>query len=543
MEHWKQILASSVEEDVSILDADVTGIKGISDTPDGVFYSEFTEEDAISYRKIFTNFSQMYALNDKIAISGLNDNLEMQNQAVSSRFCPVELMLYSSRCVGSIIASDEKVFKLLRKMVCKYLSKDALKITQYILGGWEWKTQIAIFIEAIALEKPDLIKTAIAYYPQMAELCADDDKSLLKSYVNMIFITQNETYINYFPKIVVNDVFMNDTELIGYFCTSLSKNPYWKKENLLKKIIEAIENKKISPVLRRRLEELKRQRFKQEDGDNSLKDMLNSKSVSYENKVELANKIDFSISCAHDIYIWENIDNNVRDACELVNRRGMENIDNIYSNELRGRAYIALATHAKFQREEISTFLLEQKESNPIYRVPINIALYDLHMLSSEELFGSLFAEDYQDFYGKNLGKYFRYNKPLISSDFMSYLKRNLKPSLDEDTLKYYLMIIHQVLEQFNSKDGKIADKTHGIANGMMKILMEFEGNFKYSDTYNSFIDILCLIANESPSNRADVLKMFDKFKHYVSVVGSMISIEYRINSEIKRFDGIAAPQ
>jgi hypothetical protein len=125
----------------------------------------------------------------------------------------------------------------------------------------------------------------------------------------------------------------------------------------------------------------------------------------------------------------------------------------------------------------------------------------------------------------------------------MSYLKRNLKPSLDEDTLKYYLMIIHQVLEQFNSKDGKIADKTHGIANGMMKILMEFEGNFKYSDTYNSFIDILCLIANESPSNRADVLKMFDKFKHYVSVVGSMISIEYRINSEIKRFDGIAAPQ
>ena len=38
MEQWKQILMASVNsEEVSILDADVTGIKGTQDAPDGVF--------------------------------------------------------------------------------------------------------------------------------------------------------------------------------------------------------------------------------------------------------------------------------------------------------------------------------------------------------------------------------------------------------------------------------------------------------------------------------------------------------------------------
>ena len=50
MEQWKQILMASVDTDeVGILDADVTGIKGIQDAPDGVFYSEFSEEEARAY--------------------------------------------------------------------------------------------------------------------------------------------------------------------------------------------------------------------------------------------------------------------------------------------------------------------------------------------------------------------------------------------------------------------------------------------------------------------------------------------------------------
>ena len=158
-------------------------------------------------------------------------------------------------------------------------------------------------------------------------------------------------------------------------------------------------------------------------------------------------------------------------------------------------------------------------------------------------MFLSLFAEGYKDFYGKNLGKYFRYNKVAIANDFMSFLKRYLKPALDENTLGYSLTILYHVLDQFNAKDGKIADETLGIADNMMPILLAFEGEFKHSNTYNSFMDILDLIAKESPSNKPGVLKILDKFKHYVSRSGNMPSIEFRINADIRKLDGIAAPQ
>ncbi len=543
MEQWKQILMASVNsEEVSILDADVTGIKGTQEAPDGVFYSEFSEEEALAYHKIFINFSKMYSINDKIAISGLEDDLNAQNAAVIDKFCPIELILFSSRCIGNIVASDTKVFKLLKKVVGKLLNNEASKIAHYILGGWEWKTQISIFVEAIGIAAPDLVDTTMSYYPQAAALCADDDKSLLKSYINMLLATQDESFAEYFSDVVTNDIFMNDTELIGYFCNVLPRDPYWKNEVLLRQITDEIEGQAISPILRKRIAELKRQHLKDESrAEYSIHEMLNSRNVDYETKVEWANKLLFAGACASDVFEWEM----VRDpeASILVNRRGMENIDNIMPDEVRGRAYIALATHGKRQRDEIISFLLEQKENNPHYSLPINIALYDLRVLPSEDLFLSLFAEGYKDFYGKNLGKYFRYNKVAIANDFMSFLKRYLKPTLDENTLGYSLTILYHVLDQFNAKDGKIADETLGIADNMMPILLAFEGEFKHSNTYNSFMDILDLIAKESPSNKPGVLKILDKFKHYVSRSGNMPSIEFRINADIRKLDGIAAPQ
>jgi hypothetical protein len=322
----------------------------------------------------------------------------------------------------------------------------------------------------------------------------------------------------------------------------LPRDPYWKNEVLLRQITDEIEGQAISPILRKRIAELKRQHLKDESrAEYSIHEMLNSRNVDYETKVEWANKLLFAGACASDVFEWEM----VRDpeASILVNRRGMENIDNIMPDEVRGRAYIALATHGKRQRDEIISFLLEQKENNPHYSLPINIALYDLRVLPSEDLFLSLFAEGYKDFYGKNLGKYFRYNKVAISNDFMSFLKRYLKPTLDENTLGYSLTILYHVLDQFNAKDGKIADETLGISDNMMPILLAFEGEFKHSNTYNSFMDILDLIAKESPSNKPGVLKILDKFKHYVSRSGNMPSIEFRINADIRKLDGIAAPQ
>ncbi|MBR5156009.1 MAG: hypothetical protein IKW62_05970 [Clostridia bacterium] len=108
--------------------------------------------------------------------------------------------------------------------------------------------------------------------------------------------------------------------------------------------------------------------------------------------------------------------------------------------------------------------------------------MYDLRVISSEELFTSLFTESYQEFYGKTLGKYFRYNKVAISNDFMSFLKRYLNNSLDESSLDRALMILYQVLEPFNRRDGMIADESFGIADNVMKVLLMLNGDYKDSN-------------------------------------------------------------
>ena len=112
MEQWKQILMSSVNSgEVSILDADVTGIKGTQDAPDGVFYSEFSEEEARAYHRIFSNFAKMYALNDKIAISGLEDDLNAQNAIVKDKFALL-----------SLFCSRRDVLAILSPQIIRFLS-------------------------------------------------------------------------------------------------------------------------------------------------------------------------------------------------------------------------------------------------------------------------------------------------------------------------------------------------------------------------------------------------------------------------------------
>ncbi len=545
MEQWKQLLMASGNqtEEISILDADITGLKGLQDAPDGVFYSEFSEEEARAYHKIFANFKKMCVLNDRIAISGLKEDLTMQNAAVKGKFCPIELILFSSRCVGEIINKNEKVFKLLQTIIGKLLNDDDVsKIAHYILGGWEWKTQIAIFIEAIGNAASDLVATAMSYYPQVAKLCADDDKSLMKSYINMLLSTQDAPFASYFSEVVTNDIFMNDAELIGYFCNVLPRDPYWKNEELLGQIVEEIEDKPISPLLRSRIAELKRRYLKDTDhAERSMYKILNSRHVAYATKVEWVKQLLFRGACADDVFVWEM----VRDPeiSALINRKGMENIESIMPDEVRGRAYIALATHGKNQKDEIIAFLLDQKKNHPYYGFPIDIALFDLRILSSEELFNALFSQEYREFYGRNLGKYFRYNRIAIANDFMSFIKRRLKPSLDEAKVNDSLTILYHVLDHFNGKDGKIADEILGIADHIVPILAAFNGKFHSPETYESFMNILDLVARESPSNRDDILKILDKCKAHVSHLGTMPSIEFRINADIRKLDGIAAPQ
>ena len=269
MEQWKQILsdAYNLKSDVTLLGADVTGVKGSQDAPDGVFFSEFPEEDAMAYGTIFSNFVSSYRLNPKFARSGLEDDLNIQNKAVDGRFCPLELILYSSRLANGIIEQDADVFGILKRLVGNLMigNGDIGKIAHYILGGWEWKPQIAIFIEAIGSADNSLIGMAMDYYPQIAELCIDDNTNLIKSYLKMLIDSQDVENVEFVADVVSHAVFKNDYELIEYLYNTVIKNRYWKNPEVLRRLVEAIESRNISMQLRAKMSDIRKRHIRDDE--------------------------------------------------------------------------------------------------------------------------------------------------------------------------------------------------------------------------------------------------------------------------------------
>ena len=86
----------------------------------------------------------------------------------------------------------------------------------------------------------------------------------------------------------------------------------------------------------------------------------------------------------------------------------MSNIDNIYPEEQRGRAYVVIATKAKFYRDEnermdVVNFLKAEKEEYPIYEMGIDTALMEMNELGPKDVFDALISSRYKSFWGKNI--------------------------------------------------------------------------------------------------------------------------------------------
>ena len=137
-EDWRETLknlGSQIAEnaEVSILDREITGVTSSNNTPDTLFYSEFSEEDAETFFSIFTRFKDAYAENPAVAIQALTTNLDIQIGAMPPDICPTEILLFSSRIVKEQIERDSRVFKLLKNNVVKLLRRTPSKVIWYIL--------------------------------------------------------------------------------------------------------------------------------------------------------------------------------------------------------------------------------------------------------------------------------------------------------------------------------------------------------------------------------------------------------------------------
>ncbi len=542
MGDWKSIVQTSESvDDVSILGEDVTGLKGTNEAPDEVFYSEFSEDEAKGYNIIFRKFMEVYKLNSRIAIGSLEDELIQQNNMITPHFCPIEVILFYSRQASNIIRNDQLVFKKLRAIIADLLScSDAESIVNNILRGWEWKTQISVLIEAIGMTGNNLIDIAMNHYSRIAALCVDD-KILMKSYLNMVLATKNELFTELITDVVTNSEFMESYECVDFFCKSILRENYWKTESVLRNVLEAVAQRDISPLMHKHIGDMKRKVFKTNQGtETKTHVLLNSHDIDYDTKIAITDKMQFSGYCINEIYVWEN----VKDPriCVLLNRKIMDNIESIVPDEVRGRAYIGLATHSKPHEDEVLCFLLAHRKLHNHFSVPINIALFHMRAISSRDLFESVFADTEGEFAGKNLGTYFRYNTSAISNDFMTFIKHHLNSSLEENELDNALVTIYRILLQFNGHNGKIADKTYGVADSVLHVLLNLNTNYNHSNTYNSFLDIIELIAKYSPANRQNILSILYSVKSALTENNSMPSVEQRIDLIIQNMEVIGVP-
>lgn len=520
---------------VSIMDEDVTGVKGSNDAPDTLFYSEFSEEDAEAYFEIFTRFKDSYEINTRVAIESLEYNLNQQIKAMPRNVSSIEIILFASRCIKDLIKSDTKVYKVIKNIIAKQLKSSSNKIAWYILSGWEWKQQLSIFVEAIGEDNDDyLIKMAMRYYGDIAESCAeDDDKSVLNSYVNMLFASQNGEYLEYIADVVSHNVFMNDIALVDTFIDKCKKTAYLKTEPLFSNLLHEINSRNITPSFRTKLGYVQ---SRQADIMQISKPLATTSELT---------ALEFGRTSAQDLYKCERTKG---EDSKIVVSLVMDNIDNIYPEEQRGRAYVVIATKAKFYRDEVERqqvidFLINEKEEYPLYELAIDTALMEMNELGFKEVFDTLISSKYKAFWGKNIASYFRYNKRLFANDFIPYLEKVLnKEDIHEEDYGRAIYVLAEIVKSYNGKADKLNDDIEIALPDKLLNLICKETFFKDRLIYESILEILEIIMRISPSKKKIILNYLDKVKAAVSGRANLLSVEIRVDSMIRKGDTLSEP-
>lgn len=520
---------------VSIMDEDVTGVKGSNDAPDTLFYSEFSEEDAEAFFEIFTRFKDSYNINTRVAVESLEYNLNQQIKAMPKNVSSIEIILFASRCIKDLIKSDVKVYKVIKNIVAKQLRSSSNKIAWYILSGWEWKQQLGIFVEAIGEDNDaNLIQLAMRYYDDIANSCADDDdKSVLDSYVNMLLATQNGEYIEYIADVVSHNVFMHDIQMVDTFIDKCKKTAYLKIEPLFSNLLREINSRNLTPSFRTKLGYLQ---SRQADIMQTSKPIAESSELS---------SLEFGRTSAQDLFRCERTKG---EDTKLVASLIISNIDNIYPEEQRGRAYVVLATKAKFYRDEndkkeVVDFLNSEKEEYPIYEASINTALMEMNELGPKDVFDALISSRYKSFWGKNIASYFRYNKRLFANDFIPYLEKLLNnEGITEEETSRILYILMEIVKSYNGKADKLNDDIEmALPDKLLKIVC-LKNTYSDRLIYESILEILDIIMRISPTKKKVILKYLDKVKTNVSGKGNLLSVEVRVDALIRKGDTISEP-
>lgn len=514
-ELWKEMLkeVNTQEADISILQENITGVKGEEDSPDNLFYSEFSEEDARAFFNIFSGYMELYEQNKEQACNCLEKNLEEQIKAMPQKICPVEILLYSSRIIKKQIRDEKNVFTLLKSIVGKNLGHpSSFKSVEYILSGWEWAPQLCILVEAIG-EKNDseLIDFAMKKYEYKADN-SENDTRLLLSYINMLLATQNDKYIHYIVDVVTNKKFMDNNDLTNNFDSQLRSNTFLNRNfsELIKQMNEKKLTERMQSVLR---SWSKNNQEIQTNCPQPIRYQNAKNSQSRQNDGNITATLDslqFDSYTRKDLqtcYKLKNDDNERKQACKII----MNKIDSMRPEKERGWAYITLGKLGEFLHDDaLEGFLTEQKKVHPDFAFSINIALHSLGKIDDKALFDLILEGKAQDFDCENLAQHCRYKQQLLSVGFVDYIseisnKNLVKENKINDVLKFF----YNVLKEYNGKDNNI-NRSGELVYNVINMLKNFNKQYSEISIYKTILDINECILESSPSKTACILQNLD---------------------------------
>lgn len=526
--------------EVSIIDEDVTGVQGNNSAPDNLFYSEFSEEVAVAFFDIFARFGKIYETNSRDAIDILIDNIEVQIKSMPTEVCPIEVLLYASRTIKQHLSTDYRVYSALKLIVAKQLRTAPIKVSWYILSGWEWKQQLSILIEAIGeSNNAELVDLAMQYYQRIADsTLEDDDRSPLKAYLNMLLSTQNIKFIPQIADVVSNPVYMDDNELLEYFVGKCKTTDFLKIEPSFSDLLCELNNRDITKIFRTKLRYLQPREYA---SNSPFISNMNS-NLDQEHKREEITKLQFGQLSNNDLYQCEQVRD--RDGCILVCDKVMESIDNIFPDAQRGRAYVLLGTKGKYCRNQVVSFLCDHKRKYPRYILPIDIGLVALEEITSDELFDTLFNVSFEPFWSINIGRYFRYNKKLLSDGLIPFMSRRFSSSLlDEALVSNDLHILNGIIDTFNGTNDKLADQGLSLPEDLIHLLYSLNSQqFHDPSIYNEILELLNLVMRVSHSSKRKILNYLDILRQNLPKKPNMLSVQLRINELIKKGDALSEP-
>lgn len=542
MELWKQKLESmKAEKDTAgILHGDITGVKSDKDTPDNLFYTEFSERDAQSFFAVFTRYKETYATSN-YAIETLEKNLKEQIWSMARGINPIEVVLYASRCIKECIYSDDRLTSVIKGIVAPRLNySDCEKIAWHILGGWEWLAPVCIFVESIGeSNKSNLIAMAMKYYPRFAQIGYEtNERRIFESYLKMIFATQNIAYNNYIVDIVTDECFARDNDLVDKFLNTVRRMRYLSGDDTLTQLLDAIsERPELPSSFRIKINRLR----PKESAENDSLISNTSYDPNAESRQRESISLQFGRMSRKDIATIKNI----RDESGIIValRRVMAEIDNIYPEEQRGDAYILLGTKGVTIKSEVVEFLQAQVNANSLFTVPIYIALQELGEIGYPELLKEIYEAPYHAFWVNNVANYCRYRTRLLGTQIVPYFSKNIEDNLgDEELINSKLFILKEMLTTYDGRDHKI-NKDALLPESLLAMISLINFSRRGRETYDYLLSVLEIMRRACPSKKNKILKQLDDMKVKVADQPEMKSVVMRIDGMIQLLDNITAPQ